>query len=609
MSRPPRDFYEIQESQRRKSFFLFAFVLLFHIFAVGLISLAFAWTFGLLLGRGILSSPVFWSRFAVFVIAAAGIIAALHFEDARRNGAAFILRRLQAGKPDPGDRYHLQFLNTLEEMRIAAGLPAARGYILPFLAVNSLAVIEKDGTPAVIVTEGLLASARRDELQAAVAHELAHIARGDAFYVTLVCSLANLFEKLRESLEPEPVETPASFQGDGAWLRDSASSGSGRSAGLPFLFYFAALFADLVMKLLSSLISRERELLADAAAAELSRSPEALARVLLKAHLTNSFIGDFSRTYSPLFMADPEASTRAGERSWRVFSTHPPHEKRLAALTPMVRKTTDGLLSEILADDRERERARVVLRACDETSERDGTRYRERQVPASAAAFARVWLIACGRDVWEGPLGIDELLAHRRFSPSALVRNVQEGVKARAREFPQVRVALQRLRKTPVPGTAGARRRQGQAGAGLRPGTGSNRCPRCDIPLEDCFYEGVSVRTCPKCRGRLVDMAAVDRIIARREFAFSDGLSEKARAFNAAARTNPLRRLRISEALSGARLDCPACGWKMVERPFNYEYFVPVDKCLACHSIWFDGDELEILQFVIEERTGRKRSA
>ena len=40
----------------------------------------------------------------------------------------------------------------------------------------------------------------------------------------------------------------------------------------------------------------------------------------------------------------------------------------------------------------------------------------------------------------------------------------------------------------------------------------------------------------------------------------------------------------------------------MLPRPFNYQYIVPVDKCLACHKTWFDGDELEILQILIEER-------
>jgi hypothetical protein len=47
------------------------------------------------------------------------------------------------------------------------------------------------------------AGSTRDELQAVAAHELAHISRGDAFYVTLVCSLANFLEKIMAAMEPE----------------------------------------------------------------------------------------------------------------------------------------------------------------------------------------------------------------------------------------------------------------------------------------------------------------------------------------------------------------------------------------------------------------------
>jgi Zn-finger nucleic acid-binding protein len=40
----------------------------------------------------------------------------------------------------------------------------------------------------------------------------------------------------------------------------------------------------------------------------------------------------------------------------------------------------------------------------------------------------------------------------------------------------------------------------------------------------------------------------------------------------------------------------------MKARPYSYSYFIPVDKCLSCHKIWFDADELEILQVLIENR-------
>ncbi len=51
-------------------------------------------------------------------------------------------------------------------MRIAAGLPEVRPYVIPSFAINSMALVEADGTPAVAVTEGLLADCTRDEMQA-----------------------------------------------------------------------------------------------------------------------------------------------------------------------------------------------------------------------------------------------------------------------------------------------------------------------------------------------------------------------------------------------------------------------------------------------------------
>lgn len=40
----------------------------------------------------------------------------------------------------------------------------------------------------------------------------------------------------------------------------------------------------------------------------------------------------------------------------------------------------------------------------------------------------------------------------------------------------------------------------------------------------------------------------------------------------------------------------------MKPRPYNYQYFIPVDKCLSCYKVWFDADELEILQVLIEKK-------
>ena len=579
MATRTRDFYEIQERQRRKSLLLFAAVLGFHFVAIGLVGLAFLATFGLIAGTGLLASPGFWPRFVLFDLVTAAVVAFLHFRDARTNGPRFILKRLQAATPDAADRYHVMFLNTLDEIRIAAGLPRVNAYVLPSFAVNSIAVIEEDGTPAVAVTEGLLAEGTRDELQAVAAHELAHIARGDAFYLTLVCSLANLFEKFKDAL--------------GSAAEDDGARGDARRGGAfpPVLFYAAVALSALVMRLLSMLVSRERELLADAAAVELCRDPEALARIVYKAHIKNSFVGDFTQSYAPLFIVRPDARDTPDNVWGRIFSSHPPLMKRIGALAAMVRKRPEAVFDAVWDEERAREAARGVLDSFEESRKEQMALFppQEEGAPQAAAGDeARVWMLgAAGDKPWEGPYTVAELLCRPRFSAIMRVRNTQEGVEARAREFPQVRLALHNLaRKKP-----------------LAPGR-QNLCPRCRIPLAEVFYEGVGVRVCGRCRGRLVDAGSVDRIVARRELAFSEPLREKARRFRETAVRNPLKRQKIESALA-ADVPCPACGYRMAARPYNYQYFVPVDKCLSCSKIWFDADELEILQVLIEDRTSK----
>jgi Zn-dependent protease with chaperone function/Zn-finger nucleic acid-binding protein len=579
MTTRPRDFYEIQKRQRRKSLSLFAAILLFHFAAIGLIGLAFLASCGLVFNTALLASPSFWPRFLLIDLAAAAIVSILHFQDARKNGPRIILRRLQAATPDASDRYHMQFLNTVDEIRIAAGLPRVNAYVLPSFAVNSLAVIEEDGTPAVAVTEGLLAEGTRDELQAVAAHELAHISRGDAFYLTLVCSLANLFEKFKAALEPE---------GD-----DGAACGERRSGGgfPPVLFYLAVALSALVMRLLSMLVSRERELLADAAAVELSRAPEALARIIYKAYIKNSFIGDFTLSYAPLFIVRPDARDTPDNLLGRIFSSHPPLLKRLGALAAMVKKRPEAVINAVWEEERAREQARGVLHSYDEMRKEQLDLFPESREAAASPLPGdedRTWLLAgAAEEAWEGPFTVAELLCRPRFSPIMRIKNTQEGIVARAREFPQVRVALRNLaRKKP-----------------LSPGR-ENLCPRCRIPLAEAFYEGVGIRVCGRCRGRLVDGGSVDRIVARREVGFSEPLLEKARQFRERVLLNPLKRQKIEAAL-GAEIPCPGCGYRMAPRPYNYQYFVPVDKCLSCSKIWFDSDELEILQILIESRTAK----
>jgi Zn-dependent protease with chaperone function/Zn-finger nucleic acid-binding protein len=566
----PRDFYEIQRRQWQKSLFVFFVLILFYFFAVGLISLAVLASIGLVAAGPHLLSGSFLLKFLLVALGISVLIAVFHFYDARRFGAQFILKRLEARPPALSDRYHKQLANTVEEMRIACGLPKVNAYVIPSFSINSMALIEPDGTPAVAVTEGLLADGTRDELQGVAAHELAHISRGDAFYVALVCSLANFLEKITEAMEPE--DSPP---------EDRAAGGRGGGAP-PALIYLAVAFSSVIMHLLSTLLSRERETLADAAAAEISRNPVALARALYKAHLKSSFVGDFSLTYSPLFIIAPKLSGETDGFFSRLFNSHPPVMNRVKLLAQMAGLEPANVIEQVWEGQRTREEAKGVLYSFEEL--RQGLPTSQAAEEKVSPQGKKVWLIRDPAAKWNGPFDLEELLFLPYFTVLKNVKNLQEGVEAQAREFPEIRTGLRNLgKKQPV-----------------NPAS-QNHCPRCAIPLLDTFYEGVPIQACQRCGGRLVDSSSMDRILLRREFDFSDALLAKARDFKQKFLLNPVKKQRAKDKVTPA-LTCPNCGYRLMPRPYNYQYFIPVDKCLSCYKIWFDADELEILQILVEKK-------
>jgi len=565
-----KDFYQVQSQQWKKNIVLLFILIIFYFFAIGFVTSIFLLSFGLFFsGFGFFSGNFFIKLFITISILSVAI-SLFHLYDARKFGAQFIRRRLGAKSPDSKDRYHKRFINTLEEMRIAGGLPKVQPYIIPTYAINSMALIEADKSPSVIVTEGLLADFTRDELQAVIAHELAHILRGDAFFITLACSLANFFERLRQAVEPEMASS------GGIPPKQKATGGG-------LLLYLALTLSSIIMHLISTFISREREILADAAAVELSRNPKALAQAIYKAHVKNSFVGEFNLTYSPLFIVPPHSRGKDDSFFNNIFNSHPPLIRRICLLTDMIPTTPAAIINEVMEIQKTREKSRVVLHSPEEKLQKKLS-FVEPPHALPSPKEGKIWLIRTPKGKWEGPHTLEELVYLRSFSPLIWIKNIQEQIEAPARDFPQVKNALVCIGKKKH----------------LNPAK-QNLCPRCNIPLKESYYEGVAIKFCPKCLGKLIDSAVMSRIITRKEVNFSDYLEQKAKRFQKKYMANPFLIRKITGEKSKNIL-CPNCGAKMLLRPYTYYYVIPVDKCLSCQKIWFDTDEMEILQLLIEEK-------
>ena len=129
-------------------------------------------------------------------------------------------------------------------------------------------------------------------------------------------------------------------------------------------------------------------------------------------------------------------------------------------------------------------------------------------------------------------------------------------------------------------------------------------CPSCGAGLSQADYEGLRVTVCASCGGRLVSSAEVSKILARLEVGFSE--QQRRLAELLASGGDQLRRaaLLASGRAGVGLIACPECARTMVHRHFSYEHAVEIDYCSICDVFWFENDELEALQILVERQAG-----
>jgi heat shock protein HtpX len=228
---------------------------------------------------------------------------------------------------------HPQLFNIVEEMKIAAGLPAMpKVYIINDPAPNAFATGRSPQSASIAVTAGLLGRLNRDELQGVVAHEMSHILHRDILYVTLAGVMLGGVVLLSQ------VFLRGLFHGSvGSQRRYSSQDRGGGQAQLVIavIAIAAAILAPLMARLLYFALSRRREYLADAGAARLTRYPEGLASALEKiAHDPAPQLAAASDATAPLYIVNP-FKKRGQMRLSDWTSTHPPLAERIRILRNM----------------------------------------------------------------------------------------------------------------------------------------------------------------------------------------------------------------------------------------------------------------------------------
>ncbi|HEY3172269.1 MAG TPA: M48 family metallopeptidase [Thermoanaerobaculia bacterium] len=246
---------------------------------------------------------------------------------ALKAGDRAVLESANAVPVDRADPRQHVLDNVVEEMAIAAGLPRPAVYVIPDSDPNAFATGSGPEKSSIAVTAGLLDALNREELQAVVSHEMAHVRNYDVRLMTVVAALVGSVLLISDW----------GRRGIG-WggRRRSSRDGGGGIFLLVFLvlWILSLVLAPLIARLVAMAVSREREYLADASGSELTRNPLALASALEKIDAAVAPTPSIKQGVAHLCIADPRGRVvNEREGGWAdLFATHPPIAKRIALL-------------------------------------------------------------------------------------------------------------------------------------------------------------------------------------------------------------------------------------------------------------------------------------
>lgn len=249
------------------------------------------------------------------------------------SGAKAVLTSAGALPVNPADDRHRQLVNIVEEMSIASGLPLPSVYVIPDADPNAFATGYDPGTSAVAVTEGLLDALNREELQGVVAHEMSHIRNYDVRLMTIVAALMGAVLVLGAV-----ARRGMFFRGGSGRKREGGGAVGGPLAlVLLLLWILSIILAPLIARAMAMAVSRRREYLADASAAELTRNPLGLAAALRKLDSAGAPTKSIKEGHAHLCIVDPlgRAMNAKEGAAAELFGTHPPIQKRVMALEAM----------------------------------------------------------------------------------------------------------------------------------------------------------------------------------------------------------------------------------------------------------------------------------
>jgi len=212
--------------------------------------------------------------------------------------------------------------NLVENICISQGMTMPKVYIIEDDSLNAFASGINNRSYSVSLSRGIINKLDDDELEGVIAHEITHIKNRDVRLLIVSIIFVGIFAFLAEL-----AFRSLRFAGSGKKSKDSKGSG-----GIILIAIVVTAIAYFISILLRFGISRKREYLADAGAAEITKKPYALANALRKISGDPLIEAVESRDVAQLFIDNPKPSVHKSASWDNMFATHPPIEKRIELL-------------------------------------------------------------------------------------------------------------------------------------------------------------------------------------------------------------------------------------------------------------------------------------
>jgi heat shock protein HtpX len=222
--------------------------------------------------------------------------------------------------------------NVVEGLAIAAGIPKPRVYVVPEQAPNAFATGRNPEHSSVAVTQGLLDSMNRVELEGVIGHEMSHVLDRDILIGTVVATVVGAAVLMSEF-----------FMRSWFWSggRMGGRRDGGGDAGVITFVLFAVgivllILAPIAGQLIKLSVSRNREYLADAEGVLLTRYPPGLISALEKIRDAPHAMRAANNATAHLWLDQPSRVPGEGTSTMeKLFSTHPPIQERIDRLRDM----------------------------------------------------------------------------------------------------------------------------------------------------------------------------------------------------------------------------------------------------------------------------------